>query len=137
MDDQGYQALQWAALNNRVACCSFLLERGAPVNATDTSGQNALHWAAVRGSLSAAETLLRAGADLAAQDCRGYTARDEDVHCSVAIDCGTQLICTSVAPCLVKTDSSRFCCKVVKLKCLLGRCVTWRRSMGRRRSCTT
>ena len=72
-DDQGYQALQWAALNNRVACCSFLLERGAPVNATDTSGQNALHWAAVRGSLSAAETLLRAGADLTAQDCRGYT----------------------------------------------------------------
>ena len=88
-DDQGYHALQWAALNNRVACCSFLLERGAPVNAMDTSGQNALHWAAVRGSLSAAETLLRAGADLAAQDCRGYTVHSEG-HCGSANDCASQ-----------------------------------------------
>ena len=74
-DEQGYQALQWAALNNRVACCSYLLEHHAPVNATDRSGQTALHWASVRGSLSAAETLLRAGADLNATDCRGYSVR--------------------------------------------------------------
>ncbi len=30
-DDQGYYALQWAALNNRVPCCTHLLEHGAEV----------------------------------------------------------------------------------------------------------
>ena len=50
-------------------------ERGADVNAADTTEQTALHWSAVRGSLSAAETLLRAGASLMARDCRGYTVR--------------------------------------------------------------
>ncbi len=72
-DDQGYLPLQWAALNNRVACCHHLLENGAAVGATDGIQQTALHWAAVRGSLSAAELLLRAGASLDAADCRGYT----------------------------------------------------------------
>lgn len=31
-DEQGYSALQWAALNNRVAVISYLLENGADVN---------------------------------------------------------------------------------------------------------
>lgn len=31
-DEQGYSALQWAALNNRVAVISYLLEHGADVN---------------------------------------------------------------------------------------------------------
>lgn len=72
-DEQGYYPLQWAALNNRVPCCTYLLEHGAEVIAVDASGQTALHWAGVRGSLSAAETLLRAGAELQAKDSRGYT----------------------------------------------------------------
>ena len=70
---QGYLALQWAALNNRCAAATVLLERGADVNAADGQGQTALHWAAVRGAVPAAELLLRAGARLDRADSRGYT----------------------------------------------------------------
>lgn len=73
-DGGGYYAVQWAALNNRVAAATILLERGADVNATDGQGQTALHWAAVRGALPTAELLLRSGARLDKQDSRGYTA---------------------------------------------------------------
>ena len=69
-DDQGFFALQWAALNNRVAVLTYLLDKGCDINAADSTGQTALHWAAVRGSTAALETLLRAGADLGAQDSR-------------------------------------------------------------------
>jgi len=72
-DPQGYFALQWGALNNRVAVCSYLIEKGAKVNAVDGAGQTALHWSAVRGSLAAAETLLRSNADIEKADSRGYT----------------------------------------------------------------
>lgn len=35
-DEQGYRPLQWAALNNRVPCCTYLLEHGAEVKACVT-----------------------------------------------------------------------------------------------------
>ncbi len=69
-DEQGFYALQWAALNNRVAVLTHLLDQGCDVNAADGTGQTALHWSAVRGSTAAMETLLRAGADLGARDSR-------------------------------------------------------------------
>ena len=69
-DEQGFFALQWAALNNRVAVLTYLLDQGCDVNAADGTGQTALHWAAVRGSTAALETLLRAGAALEARDSR-------------------------------------------------------------------
>ena len=72
-DEQGYYPLQWAALNNRVAVTSFLLENSAKPDTKDHTGQTALHWAAVRGSLQAAETLLRVGADPRLPDGKGYT----------------------------------------------------------------
>ncbi|KAI8476371.1 MAG: ankyrin repeat-containing domain protein [Monoraphidium minutum] len=72
-DEQGYLPLQWAALNNRVAECTYLLSNGAEINAPDPTGQSALHWAAVRGSLPVLETLLRTGADAGLADARGYT----------------------------------------------------------------
>ncbi|KIY98415.1 hypothetical protein MNEG_9549 [Monoraphidium neglectum] len=72
-DEQGYIPLQWAALNNRVAECTYLLSNGADINAADSTGQTALHWAAVRGSLPVLETLLRNGADAGLEDARGYT----------------------------------------------------------------
>ena len=69
-DDQGFHALQWAALNNRVAVLTYLLDQGCAVDAADGTGQTALHWAAVRGATAALETLLRAGATLGCQDSR-------------------------------------------------------------------
>lgn len=73
-DEQGYYAVQWAALNNRVAVLSYLLDCGCDVNAADNTGQTALHWSAVRGSTTALETLLREGANIAATDSRCGTA---------------------------------------------------------------
>lgn len=72
-DDQGYFCIQWAALNNRVAVITYLIDVGCDLNAVDGTGQSALHWSVVRGSIPALETLLRAGADLNAIDSRGYT----------------------------------------------------------------
>lgn len=85
-DEQGFFALQWAALNNRVAVLTHLLDQGCDVNAADGTGQTALHWSGVRGSTAAMETLLRAGADLGARDSRGYTV------CHVAAQYGQTAI---------------------------------------------
>ncbi|KAK9073813.1 hypothetical protein SSX86_006407 [Deinandra increscens subsp. villosa] len=71
-DDLGYRALQWAALNNRVAAAQYILERGADVNAVDLTGQTALHWSAVRGSIQVADLLLEDGARVNAADIYGY-----------------------------------------------------------------
>jgi palmitoyltransferase len=72
-DPDGYHCLQWAALNNRVAVITYLLDQGSDINSIDATGQTALHWTAVRGAIPALETLLRAGADLSIKDSRGYT----------------------------------------------------------------
>ena len=69
-DEQGFYALQWASLNNRVAVLTYLLDKGCDANAADGTGQTALHWSGVRGSTAAMETLLRGGADLEARDSR-------------------------------------------------------------------
>ncbi|PWA56803.1 zinc finger, DHHC-type, palmitoyltransferase, Ankyrin repeat-containing domain protein [Artemisia annua] len=71
-DDLGYRALQWAALNNRVAAAQYILERGADVNAVDLTGQTALHWSAVRGAIQVADLLLEEGARVNAADIYGY-----------------------------------------------------------------
>lgn len=86
-DPSGYVPLQWAALNNRVATITQLLQFGAEVNQTEPGGQTALHWAATRGAIPAVELLLRSGADLTKSDIRGYTV------CHVAAQYGqTQLL---------------------------------------------
>nr|CAB3449097.1 unnamed protein product [Digitaria exilis] len=87
-DAHGYHALQWAALNNRVAAAQYILEvgssppplssssvpdaHGADVNAIDHTGQTALHWSAVRGHIQVAELLLKEGAKVDAADLYGY-----------------------------------------------------------------
>ncbi|RLN08898.1 protein S-acyltransferase 24-like [Panicum miliaceum] len=71
-DALGYHALQWAALNNRVAAAQYILEHGADVNAIDHTGQTALHWSAVRGHIQVAELLLKEGAKVDAADLYEY-----------------------------------------------------------------
>ncbi|CAN6163315.1 unnamed protein product [Urochloa humidicola] len=73
-DGGGYHALQWAALNNRVAASQYILEHGADINAVDHTGQTALHWSAVRGHIQVAELLLKEGAKVDAADLYGYQA---------------------------------------------------------------
>ncbi|TVU01986.1 hypothetical protein EJB05_52521, partial [Eragrostis curvula] len=120
-DGLGYHALQWAALNNRVAAAQYILEvrfstpqpssvtgavclavdnvaHGADVNATDHTGQTALHWSAVRGHIQVAELLLKEGAKVDAADLYGYqsTAISQTTH--VAAQYGqTAFICHIVA----------------------------------------
>ena len=72
-DENGYYCIQWAALNNRIAIVSYLIDNDVNLNAQDATGQTALHWSAVRGAIPAMETLLRAGADPSVKDSRGYT----------------------------------------------------------------
>ncbi|KAI3674915.1 hypothetical protein L2E82_51791 [Cichorium intybus] len=81
-DDLGYSALQWAALNNRVAVAQYIFElnlsyksailRGADVNAVDLTGQTTLHWSAVKGAIQVADLLLEEGAHVYAADVYRY-----------------------------------------------------------------
>nr|GLL20374.1 protein S-acyltransferase 24-like [Ipomoea trifida]GMC58583.1 protein S-acyltransferase 24 [Ipomoea batatas] len=73
-DGLGYYALQWAALNNRIAAAQYIIEHGGDVNAADHTGQTALHWSAVRGAVSVAELLLQEGARINVVDIYGYQA---------------------------------------------------------------
>nr|CAB3468532.1 unnamed protein product [Digitaria exilis]CAB3470980.1 unnamed protein product [Digitaria exilis] len=79
-DAGGYHALQWAALNNRVAAAQYILEHGADINAVDHTGQTALHWSAVRGHIQVAELLLKEGAKVDAADLYGYQPSDQLPH---------------------------------------------------------
>ncbi|KAJ3679152.1 hypothetical protein LUZ60_017163 [Juncus effusus] len=72
LDELGYHALQWAALNNRTAAAQYIIEHGGDVNAVDHTGQTALHWSAVRGHIQVAELLLKEGAKIDAADLYGY-----------------------------------------------------------------
>ncbi|KAL0315488.1 UNVERIFIED_CONTAM: protein S-acyltransferase 24 [Sesamum radiatum] len=71
-DALGYSALQWAALNNRMAAAQYIIEHGGDINACDHQGQTALHWSAVRGAVQVAELLLQEGARLSVTDVNGY-----------------------------------------------------------------
>lgn len=67
-------ALHWAALNDRVSICRYLLEQGASVNALGgEQWSTALHWAASKGHLNTMALLVSFGADLAIRDQPGYT----------------------------------------------------------------
>ncbi|KAJ0078425.1 hypothetical protein Patl1_37244 [Pistacia atlantica] len=74
-DDNGYYALQWAALNNFADIVQYILEHGGNVNAADNNKQTALHWSAVRGSIAVADVLLQNGARVEVADVNGYRAK--------------------------------------------------------------
>lgn len=73
-DNNGYYALQWAALNSFPEIVQYIIEHGGDVSAVDNSQQTALHWAAVRGSITVADVLLQNGARVEAADVNGYRA---------------------------------------------------------------
>uniref|UniRef100_A0ACD5ZK48 Uncharacterized protein n=1 Tax=Avena sativa TaxID=4498 RepID=A0ACD5ZK48_AVESA len=73
-DGHGFYALQWAALNNRVAAAQYILQHGALPDIADHTGQTAIHWSAARGHIQVAELLVGKGADVHARDLYGYQA---------------------------------------------------------------
>ncbi|XP_031382603.1 probable protein S-acyltransferase 23 isoform X1 [Punica granatum] len=72
--ENGYHAIQWAALNNFPEIVQYIVEHGGNVNSADNMKQTALHWAAVRGSIAVADVLLQNGARGDAVDAHGYRA---------------------------------------------------------------
>lgn len=67
----GRRALNWAALNDRVAAIQVLLAHGATLEARNLTGFTPLHHAAEAGSMGAARVLLEAGADPTAPNTAG------------------------------------------------------------------
>ena len=77
----GRRPLNWAAFNDHAAAVRILLDRGAPIDATNLTGFTPLHHAAEAGSVAAAEVLIARGANLNTTNRNGYspieTAREQ------------------------------------------------------------
>jgi ankyrin repeat protein len=69
----GRRPLNWAAYHNHAAAVRILLDRGAPIEATNLTGFTALHHAAEAGSLEAAAVLLGRGANVGTTNVHGMT----------------------------------------------------------------
>ena len=80
-DDQGYNCLHWAALNNRESTLRYLLAKPTSpgpnvISKTDTK-QTPVHWAAGRGNIAALQALFESPkheVDIALGDTQGFTA---------------------------------------------------------------
>ncbi|KAL2316318.1 Palmitoyltransferase akr1 [Schizosaccharomyces pombe] len=80
-DEGGATALHWAALNQQIPICKFLLEHGADVNAIGGDLQAApIHWAAKRGSVKTVHYLVQHGADPLLKDKQGFNCLHLAVH---------------------------------------------------------
>ncbi|KAK0559065.1 palmitoyltransferase akr1 [Tilletia horrida] len=82
-DEDGITPLHWAAINNHVGICAFLIDRGAPVDAL--GGElvaSPLQWAARSGHLSVMHLLLYRGADPLIKDSQGFNTLHLTTHSS-------------------------------------------------------
>ena len=126
-DEGGYYPLQWAALNNRVAEASYLLEQGAAINAVDHTGELPGYVQAVcrLGSTSWGSRLgsLGAGPNPCGHACAQVKPR-----------------CTGL-PSGAPSHASRLCCAmgrtVSSATTAATPCATWRLSTGRQQCCIT
>ncbi|KDE03687.1 hypothetical protein MVLG_05818 [Microbotryum lychnidis-dioicae p1A1 Lamole] len=86
LDPVGVTALHWAAINNHVQACKFLLERGANVDAIggDLSA-TPLQWAARNGHVYVVHLLLKYNADPTLLDSQSFNALHLSVHSSSAL----------------------------------------------------
>ncbi|KAE8259258.1 hypothetical protein A4X13_0g1138 [Tilletia indica] len=82
-DEDGITPLHWAAINNHVGICAFLLDRGAPVDALGGDlVASPLQWAARSGHLNVIHLLLARGADPLLQDAQGFNSLHLTTHSS-------------------------------------------------------
>lgn len=87
-DSETVTLLHWAAINNRRDIISFLLERGAMVDAVGGElNATPLHWATRQGHLGACVQLMQAGADPSLRDTEGCSC----IH--IAAQFGHTAIC--------------------------------------------
>ncbi|XP_074599566.1 palmitoyltransferase ZDHHC17-like [Brevipalpus obovatus] len=72
-DSEGVTVLHWAAINNRLEIASYLLSKGADVNAIGGDLRSTpINWAVRQGQLKMVVLLLQHGADPAILDSEGY-----------------------------------------------------------------
>lgn len=93
-DTDGWSALVFAAVWDRVAVAKTLLAANADVNAQTKDGMTALMVAAIRGNLEMAELLLSALADKALRNAQGDTAEQmaaEQGHLALAAKLSARL----------------------------------------------
>lgn len=74
IDHDGWTALHYAVFAEKPAMVTFLLGKGAKVNAPAPNGQTALMLAAKNGNVEIAKILLQAGADTSLKDQGDQTA---------------------------------------------------------------
>ncbi|HIX20058.1 MAG TPA: ankyrin repeat domain-containing protein [Candidatus Akkermansia intestinigallinarum] len=73
-DEDGFNALHWAAWSGLPFNCARLLERGVDINAAEGNGYTPLMLAALRGQRGAVRMLLALGADTSLKNFKGETA---------------------------------------------------------------
>ena len=79
----GITPLHWAAINNRITVCKYLLDQGALVDAKGGDLQaTPLHWAARGGLVYIVHLLIQYGADPLRTDSQGFNALLLSVHSS-------------------------------------------------------
>lgn len=79
----GVTALHWAAINNRLTVCKYLLDKGAEVDAKGGELEaTPLHWAARGGLVYIVHLLIQKGADPLRSDKQGFNALLLGVHSS-------------------------------------------------------
>jgi ankyrin repeat protein len=83
IDDDGTTALHWAAINNRMSVCQYLIEQGALVDVKGGDLQaTPLHWACRNGLVYIAHLLINHGADPLRTDNQGFNALHLATHSS-------------------------------------------------------
>lgn len=75
-DEDGFNALHWAAWSGLPFNCARLVERGIDINAPEGNGYTPLMLAALRGQAGAVRMLLALGADALLKNSNGETALD-------------------------------------------------------------
>lgn len=79
----GTTPLHWAAVNNRLSVCEFLVRNGAEVDARGGDLQGTpLHWACRSGHVYIAHLLVSNGADVNKRDVQGFNALHLATHSS-------------------------------------------------------
>jgi len=73
LDNQGWNAMHYAAWNGMTQSISLLIDHGASVNTETADSHTALHFAAGMGHVDCVEILCDSGADIEAKDDSGFT----------------------------------------------------------------
>jgi len=117
-DSDGCTLLHWAALNNRIAIATFLLERGALVDAVGGKlGETPMHWACRRKWYGMMELLYSRGADVNRRNVNGCDALM--LACTTGPDLPTLYLLLHWSADVNSRDNAGHTCVEVLVKTLL------------------